>query len=124
MKQIITVLQLIARADDIDMNICNLLLLTNHFISVRPPIMTLIPITLLTLLSSPNCLHIFSKISDLRDKKSLLFVRHGLSFHESQTEISMNFNITDGRNKDGEREGESSKISGVDLIAIDLVEFE
>ena len=50
-----------------------------------------------SLLQSTNGFFLFSKISDLRDKKSLLFVKHDLSFDESQAEITMNFNITDGR---------------------------
>ena len=52
-----------------------------------------------------NGFFLLSKISDLRDKKSLLFVKHGLFFDESQAEIAMNFNITDGRKiKDSDEE--------------------
>ena len=46
----------------------------------------------------PLALTLFtSKISDLKEKKVLLFVRHGLVFDESQKEITLNFNITDGK---------------------------
>lgn len=41
--------------------------------------------------------YLLSKISELKAKKSLLFVRHGLRFDEAQAEITMHFNITDGR---------------------------
>ena len=41
----------------------------------------------------------YSKISELKAAKTLLFVRQGLRFHETQNEIIMKFNITDGKNE-------------------------
>lgn len=63
------------------------------------------------MLTSLHCLHhrqiilknihiyFFSKISELEEKNSILFLKHGLLFNNIQEEITMNFNITDGGRK-------------------------
>jgi hypothetical protein len=54
----------------------------------------------------------------LKAKKTLLFVRHGLSFDETQVEIKMNFNITDERHS-GDRKLQNT--GNMTLIIAELI---
>jgi hypothetical protein len=65
--------------------------------------------SLLTVSCCNSFILLCSKISELKAKKTLLFVRHGLAFDETQVEIKMNFNITDERHS-GDRKLQNAGI--------------